>query len=549
MIFEITRDYTIIVPLMIANLVSYFISSRLQEEPIYEALLHQDGIHLPGGARAREALLTVANAFRPEQQALPASELAARAAAEVDWGRGAWPVANEAGLCGMVTAAQLDEAVGSEPLAVLVPDPGPAEELTVEKFPHVHPDQPLEIALQRLAQSGLAALPVVSRMNLRELKGTVSLKDVMGAYALGRPAPMTEPKARRTRHRAFVGAMVALGMLALLAGWLQFAFRSNREARGAKYAAEGNRLMAAGRYQEAADQFREAVSLSHSAEDRLALGSALFSAGHPEEARMYITSALAAQPRGGPANLAMARLAVEQGRTDESVAYFQHAIYGVWPAGNKDGAWLARMEMVDALLAAGHKEQARAELLSALPAAGTNTGRRRQAAVLLVSNGFAADAVATLRELKQKEPRDLAISDGLADAEFAAGDYRAAREDYRASLQLEPADEAARRRLAMSEQILALDPTLPHLAAVARYTRARELLTAVLDHLKQCGTLAANTEAARRRLERERPANYADASEADLADAEQLWQSRPASCAAATEEDPVQLVMKKLARR
>ena len=38
----------VIVPLMIANLVSLFISgSRLQHEPIYEVLAYQDGIHLP----------------------------------------------------------------------------------------------------------------------------------------------------------------------------------------------------------------------------------------------------------------------------------------------------------------------------------------------------------------------------------------------------------------------------------------------------------------------------------------------------------------------
>jgi CIC family chloride channel protein len=55
MIFEIARDYSIIVPLMIANLLSYLISSRLQEEPIYEALQRQDGIHLPSGARARRS--------------------------------------------------------------------------------------------------------------------------------------------------------------------------------------------------------------------------------------------------------------------------------------------------------------------------------------------------------------------------------------------------------------------------------------------------------------------------------------------------------------
>src|SRR5215471_6818856 len=38
MIFEMTQDYAVIVPLMISNLVSLFISSRLQKQPIYEAL-------------------------------------------------------------------------------------------------------------------------------------------------------------------------------------------------------------------------------------------------------------------------------------------------------------------------------------------------------------------------------------------------------------------------------------------------------------------------------------------------------------------------------
>src|SRR6202049_4982354 len=47
MIFEMTQDYAVIVPLMIANLVSLYISSRLQRQPIYDALAIQDGIHLP----------------------------------------------------------------------------------------------------------------------------------------------------------------------------------------------------------------------------------------------------------------------------------------------------------------------------------------------------------------------------------------------------------------------------------------------------------------------------------------------------------------------
>src|SRR5262245_30385301 len=53
MIFEMTRDYSIIVPLMISNLVSFYISYRLQRQPIYEALALQDGIHLPSHVSQR----------------------------------------------------------------------------------------------------------------------------------------------------------------------------------------------------------------------------------------------------------------------------------------------------------------------------------------------------------------------------------------------------------------------------------------------------------------------------------------------------------------
>ena len=47
MIFEITRDYSIIVPLMISNLVSFLTPARGSAPPIYEALALQDGVHLP----------------------------------------------------------------------------------------------------------------------------------------------------------------------------------------------------------------------------------------------------------------------------------------------------------------------------------------------------------------------------------------------------------------------------------------------------------------------------------------------------------------------
>jgi len=76
----ITRDYSIIVPLMIANLISYCPSSRFQKEPIYEALQHQNGVYLPSGARDRQEVALVSRGIRPVPTILGADEKGAMAA-------------------------------------------------------------------------------------------------------------------------------------------------------------------------------------------------------------------------------------------------------------------------------------------------------------------------------------------------------------------------------------------------------------------------------------------------------------------------------------
>ena len=70
MIFEITQDYQIIVPLMVANLLSLAISARFQPVPVYDALLLQDGLKLAVAAPREAALLDhSADAPTPDDQA------------------------------------------------------------------------------------------------------------------------------------------------------------------------------------------------------------------------------------------------------------------------------------------------------------------------------------------------------------------------------------------------------------------------------------------------------------------------------------------------
>ena len=46
-IFEMTQDYKIILPLMIANITALMVSRKLMEGSVYEQISEQDGVHLP----------------------------------------------------------------------------------------------------------------------------------------------------------------------------------------------------------------------------------------------------------------------------------------------------------------------------------------------------------------------------------------------------------------------------------------------------------------------------------------------------------------------
>ena len=192
MIFEVTRDYTIIVPLMISNLIAYFIASRLQKVPIYEALAEQDGIHLPTAeARAQAGRSQVAHAMREAPIVLAPDTQASTALEQVkDSSLNAWPVADRQGLYGMLRATELEKAGANGFPAKTVRDLLRDE---VESA-HVHPDHPLSLALERMGSSGLRALPVVSRANVRQLLGIVLLDDILDFYGVNQPSDESEPQ-------------------------------------------------------------------------------------------------------------------------------------------------------------------------------------------------------------------------------------------------------------------------------------------------------------------------------------------------------------------
>jgi len=183
MIFEMTQDYAVIVPLMIANLMSLFVSSRLQRQPIYEALAIQDGIHLPTAeTRQRHDQRHVVRVMRTPTALLPTEITIREALEQVHTSEfRTWLVADRRGVIGVIGRSRLERelAEGS--------DKKLGELVDALDFPHVHSDQGLDLALERMGTNHIEILPVVSRADVHKLEGVVTLRDVLDSYGVSPP--------------------------------------------------------------------------------------------------------------------------------------------------------------------------------------------------------------------------------------------------------------------------------------------------------------------------------------------------------------------------
>ena len=173
MIFELTQDYQILVPLMVSNLLSFVISRRYQPKSIYHALLEQDRIFLPepegriqGTVRARDIMGQEVVVVAPDSSLRKVLGL-------LGAGNGVPLVVGSMDLpIGFLTRSEVEKAVrvgkGEEPVTSVA---------TMPDWPYVYPDQPLDVAMERLGQTqGL--LPVLSRHG-RRLEGIITRETVL----------------------------------------------------------------------------------------------------------------------------------------------------------------------------------------------------------------------------------------------------------------------------------------------------------------------------------------------------------------------------------
>jgi len=289
--------------------------------------------------------------------------------------------------------------------------------------------------------------------------------------------------------RTLLLSLAAIAIFFLLDTVLARTERAESRAAAARAYDEGMSLMKQSRSLDAVGRFDEAISLAReNPAYPLARARALLAAGHLPEAEDTLAELLQNNGTAGAPNLAMARVLAKEGKFTDAVAYYHRAIYGRWTEDAARNRLKARSELVDFLMANHSTEGLLAELLPLEQEAPGDLATQKQLALAFTQAGSPARGAELFRDVLRRQPQDPDAYVGLGEAEFARGNYRAARANLEAALRLRPADESTRQRLDLSNQVLALDPAQRGLSREEQYQRSLKILELTVATATSCLT-------------------------------------------------------------
>ena len=187
-IIEMTGGYSLILPLMIANMLAYGIARHYRPTPIYEALLEQDGVRLREKMAMADALSGISLpqvplGRRPYLAFAPHTGVAELLQSMSKHGRQeVFPVAESGKLVGIITLEDL-LALASQPQLE-----GLVNAADVMRAPiSLHPNENLRVAFETMLAEGVRELPVTDEQG--RVIGFVDETSIAHAYMAVRNKP------------------------------------------------------------------------------------------------------------------------------------------------------------------------------------------------------------------------------------------------------------------------------------------------------------------------------------------------------------------------
>ena len=180
-VFEMSGDYGLILPLMFATVIATLVSERLRRENIYTLKLVRRGIQIKGG-RDVDVMqgVQVREAMVPQLETVPYSLNLTELMTEFSrLNRRGLPVVDENGdLYGIVSVQDVEKALdrGVSVTTTTV------KEISTTDLLVAYPDETIADVLPRIGTRDVGRLPVVSRENPKQLIGTIRRSDLLRAY-------------------------------------------------------------------------------------------------------------------------------------------------------------------------------------------------------------------------------------------------------------------------------------------------------------------------------------------------------------------------------
>lgn len=181
-VFEMTRDYRIILPLMMACVVGTFIAQRLSKESIYTMKLARRGISLRSGHDLNVLrAITVEQAMSAEVVSVRVNETLNEVVTNMQrYHYNGFPVVDHEGsLCGIITLADVRATLPDQPHERLKV---PVARVMKRRVHTITPQASLEEAFRQFALRNVERLIVVNDHDPRKPAGVLTVRDVIGAY-------------------------------------------------------------------------------------------------------------------------------------------------------------------------------------------------------------------------------------------------------------------------------------------------------------------------------------------------------------------------------
>jgi CIC family chloride channel protein len=180
-LFEMTGDYKIILPLMIACIVGCLASGQILKDSIYTLKLARRGVNIKAGKEVSVLRsISVKDVMNPEVETIPENITLGKLAEKISRSKyNSFPVLNKDGhLTGVLTFFDYHDVVFDEHLKDVVV----AREVATTTVVTVSADDNLYNAMEKIALKDFSILPVVSPNNPSQLLGVLNRRDIFSAY-------------------------------------------------------------------------------------------------------------------------------------------------------------------------------------------------------------------------------------------------------------------------------------------------------------------------------------------------------------------------------